>query len=54
MSISEIQLYNILKQKLGEKEASSLVEFVKSEVKNEFQSAASTYATKADIANLKS
>jgi hypothetical protein len=34
MSISEILLYNALKIKLGEQNASELVEFVKSEVIN--------------------
>lgn len=29
MSVSEIQLFNILKKRLGESEAQSLVEYVK-------------------------
>jgi hypothetical protein len=30
MQVNEIQLYNILRNKMGEKEAESLVEFVQS------------------------
>lgn len=33
MSISEIQLYEILKNKLGEEEAHTLVELIQKEVK---------------------
>jgi hypothetical protein len=34
LHISDIQLYNLLKKKLGEQEAEQLVNFVKSEVGN--------------------
>lgn len=37
MSITEIQLFQILKSKLGEKEAEQLVSFVKTEVSAEFE-----------------
>lgn len=53
MSITEIQMYNALKLKLGEKEAQELVEFVKHEVKDEFEVRSSLFATKEDMANLK-
>lgn len=52
MSISEIQLYQILKNKLGEKEAESLVAFVKEEVKAEFDNKKDILATKEDLANV--
>lgn len=36
MCVFEIQLFQILKSKLGDKEAEYLVSFVKDEVKSEF------------------
>ena len=52
MSISEIQLYQILKNKLGEQEAESLVAFVKEEVKTELEVNTFKFATKEDILRL--
>lgn len=52
MSISEIQLYQILKGKLGEQEAESLVAFVKEEVKTELEVNTFKFATKEDILRL--
>ena len=52
MSISEIQLFQALKNKLGEKEAEELVLFVQNEVKTEFENRKDGLATKDDIANL--
>lgn len=52
MSVSEIQLFNILKNKLGEKEAQSLVNFVQQEVKAEFDNRKEVLATKEDVANV--
>jgi len=53
MSVTEIQLFQILKMKLGEREAEELVSFVKEEVKSEFDNIRETLATKEDIANTK-
>lgn len=53
MSVSEIQLYNILKNKLGEKEAQTLVSFVEKQVKAEFETKKEILATKEDIYLLK-
>ena len=53
MSVSEIQLYQILKNKLGEKEAEELVSFVKAEVQLEFDTKREILATKADLANVR-
>lgn len=36
MSVTEIQLFQLLKAKLGEQEAEQLVSFVKEEVRSEF------------------
>ena len=49
MTVSEIQLYQILKTKLGDKVAEELVSFVKSEVHNEFDARKQILATKEDI-----
>jgi len=48
MSISEIQLYNALKTKLGDNEAQQLVDFLKSEVSSEFNNRKDTFLTKED------
>jgi hypothetical protein len=48
MSISEIQLYNALKTKLGDSEAQQLVDFVKSEVSSEFNNRKDTFLNKED------
>ncbi|MEO6637637.1 MAG: hypothetical protein ABIN25_05135 [Ginsengibacter sp.] len=48
MSISEIQLYNALKTKLGDKEAQQFVDFVKAEVSSEFSNQKDTFLNKDD------
>ncbi|OWK69120.1 hypothetical protein [Pedobacter sp. AJM] len=53
MSVTEIQLFQLLKAKLGEQEAKQLVSFVKEEVRSEFDNKRETLATKEDIANTK-
>ncbi|MCX2431174.1 MULTISPECIES: hypothetical protein [unclassified Pedobacter] len=53
MSVTEIQLFQLLKAKLGEQEAEQLVSFVKEEVRSEFDNKRETLATKEDIANTK-
>lgn len=53
MSVSEIQLFQILKNKLGEKEAEELVLFVKNEVNDEFTARKDYFASKEDLANTK-
>ncbi|NTE00089.1 hypothetical protein G6M26_31495 [Agrobacterium tumefaciens] len=52
MSVTEIQLFQILKAKLGEQEAEQLVSFVKAEGKSEFDNKREILATKEDIANM--
>lgn len=52
MSVTEIQLFQILKAKLGEQEAEQLVSFVKAEVKSEFDNKREILATKSDIFNM--
>jgi hypothetical protein len=53
MVVSEITLFNTLKAKLGEQEAQTIVEGIKQSVRDEFQSKATVFATKEDLANTK-
>ncbi|MEI6489987.1 MAG: hypothetical protein WCP52_13540 [Bacteroidota bacterium] len=52
-SINSIQLFQILKLKLGEKEAEALVSFVESKIKEENEHNLKTNANKEDISLLK-
>jgi hypothetical protein len=58
LSISEIELYTLLKPKLGEKEAKILVEYVESKIDNQTEKRISEYqktlASKQDIVEVKS
>lgn len=47
---SEVQLYNVLKQKLGEKEAEALVEFVDAKLRDNNEVQSKILATKEDLA----
>lgn len=49
MVVSEITLYNVLKAKLGDNEAQTVVEGIKTEVKNQFDERKGLLATKEDI-----
>ena len=49
MTISDIQLYQLLKSKLGESEAEQLVSFVKDEVESQLLNRQSILATKGDL-----
>ena len=53
ISITDIELYEILKAKLGEKEAKSLVEYVEIRIDRKLNDKKDTLATKVDLANLK-
>ncbi len=53
MTVTDIELYELLKSKMGEREAQSLVEYVKSSVKAEYEAKKDTLATKEDLANVK-
>lgn len=52
MSVTEITLYKILRKKFGEDETSSLVEFIKAEVKDEVDSKSNILLTKDDKIDL--
>ena len=52
MQVAEIELYEILKTKLGEKEAKTLVEYIETKVDKRLEEKKDVLATKLDIANL--
>jgi len=52
--ITEIELFTLLREKLGEKEATSLVTFVKKEVEEQLDRTKHTLATREDIKHLES
>ena len=53
LQISEIQLYNILREKIGDQQAQTLTDYVESRVDREFEKNKSILATKSDILELK-
>ena len=53
MESSEIQLYELIEQRLGEKEATAFVVFIESKIEHGFFETKKTLASKEDIANLK-
>ncbi|MES2330330.1 MAG: hypothetical protein V4539_12050 [Bacteroidota bacterium] len=53
LTANDIQLYEILKQKLGNKEAEALVNFVDSKLKEADECNLKTLATKEDLKDLK-
>jgi hypothetical protein len=53
MNVSQIELYDILKARVGEKEAKALVGFVEAEVSQKFADQKEVLATKRDIADLR-
>lgn len=52
IAISEIQLYNASKTKLGNKQAEELVAFVKIKVENEIEEQSSKFSIKEDLLKL--
>ncbi len=53
MQVAEIELYEILKNKLGEKEAKILVEYIETKVDKKLEDKKDVLATKGDINNVK-
>lgn len=51
-AISSIEMYTILKGKLGENEAKALTEYVESKVEKSFEKEKDTLATKEDLLKL--
>jgi len=54
ITTTDIQLFQILKQKIGEQEAEALVTFVDAKLKETNEANLKILSTKEDIANLKS
>jgi hypothetical protein len=52
MIVSEIKLYELLKAKIGEKEAEAFVQILDTKVDQKFDDAKQVLATKEDIARL--
>ena len=52
MIVSEIKLYELLKAKIGEKEAEAFVQILETKVDNKFEDAKDTLATKDDLSKL--
>ena len=52
MIVSEIKLFELLKAKIGEKEAEAFVEILETRVDKKFEEAKATLSTKDDINNL--
>lgn len=50
MQVSDIQLFQMLREKIGEKEAQSLVEYVETKIEKEFDGKRDVLATKEDLA----
>ena len=53
MTVTAIDLYNILRSKIGEMEAKSLVEFVESNVDQKLEDKKDIIATKSDLQEIK-
>lgn len=49
MRLSSIELFQMVKEKLGEKEAKSLVDFIESKVENTFEEQESFFASREDV-----
>lgn len=49
MTVSSIDLFNILKIRIGENEAKALVEFIGIQVKENMEEGLNSYSTKADL-----
>lgn len=54
MHVAEIELYEILKTKIGEKEARTLVEYIEANIEKRLEEKKDVLATKEDLANVKS
>ncbi len=53
MQVSEIQLFQILKEKVGEEQAQTLAEYVETKIEKQIDLKKDILATKLDLAELK-
>ncbi len=54
MASLQLQAYEILKQKFGEKDASVVIDFIEAKVEKQVESNTKHLATKGDLADVKS
>jgi hypothetical protein len=52
MVVSEIRLYELLRSKIGEKEAEAFIQVLDEKVEKKFEQKKSELATKEDVSNL--
>ena len=52
MIVTRIDLFNVLKEKIGEQQAKSLTEYIEVKVEQKFESQKQMLATKEDVKNL--
>lgn len=53
MVVSEIKLYELLKSRIGEKEAEAFIQIPEEKVEKKFEQKKSELATKEDVSNLR-
>jgi hypothetical protein len=53
MQVAEIELYEILKEKIGDKEAKTLVEYIEAKAEKKLQEKKDILATKLDVEELR-
>ncbi|HYV94504.1 MAG TPA: hypothetical protein VE978_22210 [Chitinophagales bacterium] len=53
MTISSIDLYRILKDKMGDDQAKTLTEYIEAKVDDKFNDNKTLFSTKEDLANVK-
>jgi len=54
MQVSEIELFQILKERIGEEEAKSLTQYVEAKIEKQFDLKKDVLATKQDLSEMKS
>lgn len=54
MEVSEIQLFQILREKVGDEQAKALTEYVETKIEKQFELKKDILATKQDIVELRS
>lgn len=53
MQVSEVELFQILKDKVGEQEAKTITEYIETKVEKQFELKKEVLASKQDIADIK-
>lgn len=53
MEVAEIELYEILKEKIGQQKAKKVVEYIEAKIEKKLDEKQDILATKTDLANIK-